>query len=366
MSSNQPFHTKYRPRTLDKVIGQEKIVERLTGIVKSKKVPNALLFVGPSSAGKTTLARAFTAELFGVKDLSGSQDYHEINAADSRGIDDLRDLLKISKLKPRIAPRRVILVDECQQLTGPSAQLLLKPLEDPPPTTLFILCSMEPEKMLQAMKNRCSQFVLQVPEKAHIVKFIRRIAKGEDMRYVTEDIAGTIAENSNGELRSAANLLEALSQSVAGSGSKKVTAKDINEALATAESLDDQLAVRILTAVYANKFRTVQRDLLDVQDPFKLIGSLIRLNSFLMNSKVLKGDSHKSVWWSQVNKDVSKGVKEYGKIEESTLLTAYAIVQNHLVDLRLKSGGFLLPETVLTSACLFNATKELKPLYAKS
>jgi len=362
---SQPFHTKYRPKTLDRIIGQEALVNRLKGIVSSKKIPNAMLFVGPSSAGKTTLARAFTAELFGVKDLAGSSDYHEINAADSRGIDDLRDLLKITKLKPRVAPRRVVLIDECQQLTGPSAQLLLKPLEDPPPTTLFILCSMEPEKMLQAMKNRCSQFVLSAPEKSHIVKFVKRIAKAEDMTYVSDDIAGTIAENANGELRSAANLVEALAQSIAGSGKKKVTTEDINQALSTAESLDDQLAVRILTAVYANKFRSVQRDLLDVQDPFKLIGSLLRLNSFLLNSTVLKGEQHKAVWWSQINKDIAKGVKDYSKVNEKQLLQAYGVVQNHLVDLRIKSGGFLLPETVLTSACLFNAIQELKPLFSK-
>jgi DNA polymerase III gamma/tau subunit len=358
-----PFHTKYRPKTLDRIIGQEVIVNRLQGIISSKKVPNAMLFVGPTSAGKTTLARAFTAGLFGVKDLAGSSDYHEINAADSRGIDDLRDLLKISKLKPRIAPKRVIVLDEAQQLTGPSAQLLLKPLEDPPLTTLFIVCSMEPEKLLPAIKGRCSQFVLQAPEKINLIKFIKRIAKAEDMAYVTDEIAGVIAENSNGELRSAANLLEALNQSVAGSGKKKITKEDIDKALSTAESLDDQLAVRILTAVYANKFRTVQRDLLDVQDPFKLIGSLVRLNSFLMNSAVLKGEAHKSVWWSQINKDISKGVKEYSKVDERSLLQAYGVVQNHLVDLRIKSGGFMLPETILTSSCLFNAVQELKPMF---
>ena len=361
--NNQPFHTLYRPKTLDRILGQSEIINRLKGIVSTKKVPNAMLFVGPTSAGKTTLARAFTAELFGVKDLGGSSDYHEINAADSRGIDDLRDLLKISKLKPRVAPKRVIVLDEAQQLTGASAQLLLKPLEDPPPTTLFIVCSMEPEKLLPAIKGRCSQFVLAAPDKKDIVKFVKRIAKAEDMTYVSDEIAGVIAENSNGEFRSSANLLEALHQSVAGSGKKKVTAEDINQALSTAESLDDQLAVRILTAVYANKFRTVQRDLLDVQDPFKLIGALLRLNSFLMNSTVLKGESHKAVWWSQVHKDISKGVKEYGKVEDKALLQAYATVQNHLVDLRIKSGGFMLPETVLTSACLFNAIQDLRPMF---
>lgn len=113
--SNKPFDDKYRPKTLDKIIGHEKVVQRLQGIISSKKYPNAMLFVGPSSAGKTTLARAFVASLFGVESVESGNvhDFHELNGADARGIDDVRDLLKVASLKPRIAPRRVFLIDEC-------------------------------------------------------------------------------------------------------------------------------------------------------------------------------------------------------------------------------------------------------------
>lgn len=129
--TEQTFHEKYRPKVLSKVIGHQNVVTRLQGIIKSKKIPNAMLFVGPSSAGKTTLGRAFTADLFGVESLQGQHDYEELNAADSRGIDDVRGLLQRAKLRPRIAPKRVIFIDEVQQLTGPAAQVLLKPLENP-------------------------------------------------------------------------------------------------------------------------------------------------------------------------------------------------------------------------------------------
>lgn len=230
---SKPFDEKYRPKNLDKVIGHDKIVTRLKGIITSKAYPGALLFVGPSSAGKTTLARAFVASMFGVDSLEGNavHDFHELNAADARGIDDVRELLKVASLKPRVAPKRVFLIDEAQQLTGPSAQLLLKPLENPPPNTMFIIGSMEPEKLPQAMKNRCSQFVLEAPDKESISKYVKRIAKGEGMDYMSSDLLSLVAENSNREMRSAAHIMEAVSQYVAGLGTKKVKPEDVQTAL---------------------------------------------------------------------------------------------------------------------------------------
>jgi DNA polymerase III gamma/tau subunit len=357
------FDEKYRPKTLEKLIGHEKSVTRLKGIIASKKYPNALLFVGPSSAGKTTLARAFVASLFGVDNLNQHADFHELNAADKRGIDDVRELLKVANLRPRTAPKRVFLIDEAQQLVGAAAQALLKPLENPPPHTLWILGSMEPEKLQQAIKNRCSQFVLDSPSKESMVKYVKRIAKGEEMTYMTDELVNRVAESSNGEMRSAAHIMEAITQYVAGTGSKKVKAEDVNEALSSAEGVDDQIAVKVLVAVYANKFKVVQKALLDVQDPFKMIGKLLQLNTFLMNQEVLNGEQHKSVWWSQLNKETLSGVREHGKIDTKKPLPAYAVVQQHLLDMRMQSGAFMVPETTLISAHCFQAISALKPYY---
>lgn len=361
------FDEKYRPRNLDKIIGHEKVVTRMKGIIASKKYPNAMLLVGPSSAGKTTIARAFVASLFGVDYIDGKNnvDYAEINLSDKRGIDDVREVLKVATYKPRVAPRRVILLDEAQGLGAatPAANAILKPLENPPPHTLWILGSMEPEKLGQALKNRCSQFVLSSQDKPNITKFIKRIAKGEEMDYMTDELYSKVAEASNGEMRSAAKIMEAVYQYVAGTGSKKVKASDIEEALNTIEGVDDELAVKILVSIYANKFSAIQKSLLDVQDGFKLIGRLLQLNSFLMNQSVLKGVSHKAVWWSQQNKDTLAGIKEFGKIDLDKPLPAFAMVQQHLLNLRMQSGAFMVGEAALISAHCFAAIQQLKPLY---
>jgi DNA polymerase III subunit gamma/tau len=368
-NANEDFDKKYRPATLDKIIGNEKVVTRLRGIIKSGKIPKAMLFVGPSSAGKTTLARAFVADLFKVERVSeGSHpDYHESNAASQRTIDDMRELLKVVRLKPRMAPRRVFFLDEAQQITGQAGQSILKPLEEPPPQTLFILGSMEPEKLQQAMKNRCQQFVLEGYTKEEVVKYCKRIRKGEDMEYMTDDLLSVVAENSNGELRSAASIMQAISQYVAGldKAPKKIKPEDINEALSSTESIDDSVAIKYLIAIYANKPKAMQRALLDMANPFQVMNKVVTMNNWLLNQEALGVEKHKAVWWSKQNQELKDGLKEYAKLDQKKILHAYAAVNEHMVDMKMRASGFLVPEAALMSTVAFRAMQALAPYRVK-
>jgi len=358
---------KYRPRNLDKVIGHTTHVERLQGIIASKKYPSTILFVGPSSAGKTTLARAFTASLFGVKQITGHPDYKELNSSDSRGIDDVRDILRVAKLRPRTAPKRVILLDEAQGFTGPSADLLLKPLEEPPAGTLFILGSMEPEKLKQAMKNRASQFVLGAPTREDLTKYVKRIIKGEEMKYMTDELIARVVENSNGEMRSAANILESVQQ-MAGTG-KKVKADAIEKALASHEDSDDDLAVELLVAIYKRKIGVIYKTLLNVQNGFMFINKLLTMNRFLINNTVLKGEKHKAVWWSKANMEVNKLVKETfreAEIDGEKMLAVMTLVHHELIDLKREAGAFMVQETDAVAYRVTKAMRIITPMFKKA
>lgn len=370
MSDDQrDFDQKYRPATLDKVIGNEKVVTRLKGIIKSGKIPKAMLFVGPSSAGKTTLARAFVADLFGVPTIrDGSHvDYHESNAASQRTIDDMREMLKVVKLKPRMAPRRVFFFDEAQQITGAAGQSILKPLEEPPPQTLFILGSMEPEKLQQAMKNRCQQFVLEGYTKDEAIKFIKRIRKGEGMDYLTDEHLAIVAENSNGELRSAASIMQAISQYVAGldKAPKKIKDEDIQEALSSTESIDEAVAIKYLAAVYANKPKQMQKALLDISDPFRVLQKVVEMNNWLVNKEALGVDSHAKVWSNKQKFELLAAIKEFAKLEPKKMFHAYAAVNEHMVDMKLRAAGFLVPEAALMSVTGMRAIQALTPFLLK-
>ena len=151
-----------------------------------------MLFTGPSSVGKTTLARALATELNG-KPAEKQQDYQEINGTDQRSIEDMRNLIQVSKFKPS-GKKRIIVIDEAQGVltNAPAAAALLKPLEEPSPDTLWILCSMDPTKFGsgngKAIANRCTQFVLEPHSNGELLKQALRIAKGERMRYVDKEL----------------------------------------------------------------------------------------------------------------------------------------------------------------------------------
>ena len=142
--------------------------------------------------GKTTLARALATEL-NSKPAEKQQDYQEINGTDQRSIEDMRNLIQVSKFKPS-GKKRIIVIDEAQGVltNAPAAAALLKPLEEPSPDTLWILCSMDPTKFGsgngKAIANRCTQFVLEPHSNGELLKQALRIAKGERMRYVDKEL----------------------------------------------------------------------------------------------------------------------------------------------------------------------------------
>ncbi len=317
MTQSTAFHLKYRPRSLERVIGHEQAVTRLQGLIKSGKIPNAMLFTGPSSAGKTTLARAFACALNGVKRVEEMQGaYQELNAADQRTIDDVRNLIRISRLKTPFK-YRVIVIDEAQQLVSnaAAAQALLKPLEEPSPTTIWILCSMEPGKWTsgtgRALANRCQQFVLEAHTEEDLLKQAKRIAKGEEMDYA-EKVLKTIVRNCNGEMRTLANIMQSVANYVDGLDKrpKKLDKDALSTVLSTLTANDERTATLVLQALYAGQYKVVVRHLLDVQDGFQFVTKLMWGAQHLLAVAALGGAKHPAIKsWSKMNQELERATK---------------------------------------------------------
>lgn len=108
MDDNLELYHKYRPTCLKEVIGQPMVIQALEEMLKNKRLPHALLLVGPSGTGKTTIARILQKEL-----KCSDSDFNEINAADTRGIETVREIRRAIGYKAMGGDNRIWLIDEC-------------------------------------------------------------------------------------------------------------------------------------------------------------------------------------------------------------------------------------------------------------
>jgi DNA polymerase III subunit gamma/tau len=145
------LYQKHRPNSFDQVIGNESAIRSLQALAAKDEPPHAYLLTGPTGCGKTTLGRIMAITL-GVHE----DDYRELDAADFRGVETARTIRHNAHYKALRGERRVWLIDECAKLTNEAQHALLKGLEDPPPHCYYILCTTDPDKLLDTIRGRCS------------------------------------------------------------------------------------------------------------------------------------------------------------------------------------------------------------------
>src|SRR5687768_10085551 len=124
---SEALYKKHRPKTLKGIVGQDGAVASLQKMIDRNLIPHAILFTGDSGVGKTTIARILKDHL-----ECGDPDFIEVNAADSKGIDMVRDIRSRAGLSPMAGPCRVWLIDEAHKLTTDAQNCILKILEDGP------------------------------------------------------------------------------------------------------------------------------------------------------------------------------------------------------------------------------------------
>lgn len=201
------LYKKYRPQTLNELIGNYNIKTSLTSMLEKKEsFPHCILLTGSAGTGKTTIGRIIKTEL-----ECNDFDFHEMNISNTRGIDDAREIIKKAHFKPAKGKVRIFLLDEVHRATKEFHDCLLKVLEDTPKQCYFILATTELQKLPTTIRSRCTHLEteeLTVKEMSRDVLY--PVCKKEGIK-APKEVLLQIARDSLGSSRSALVVLNSIS-----------------------------------------------------------------------------------------------------------------------------------------------------------
>ena len=220
---SEVLYRKWRPRSLDQVVGQETITQTLRQAVVLGRIAHAYLFCGPRGTGKTSTARILAKAINCLAPQDGEPDNEceicvsmnegraldliEIDAASNRGIDDIRNLSERIRFTPNTARYKVYIIDEVHMLTEQAFNALLKTLEEPPAHAVFVLATTEAHKVPLTIISRCQRFDFRRIPLERTVEKLAELCREEGLE-VDEEALALIARSASGSLRDAENLLE--------------------------------------------------------------------------------------------------------------------------------------------------------------
>ena len=200
------LYLKYRPQSLGEIVGQEELVKVLQNGAKTGNIVHAYLFSGGRGTGKTTTARAFAKELNIHKD-----DILELDAASNNGVEEIGEIIRGVYTLPYFSKYKMYILDEVHMLSKAAGNALLKTLEEPPAHCIFVLCTTDPEKMLETILSRCTKFNLKSPNQNILAKFLEGVIEKENVK-IAKDAINLIALSGDGSYRDAlSNLQKVLS-----------------------------------------------------------------------------------------------------------------------------------------------------------
>jgi replication factor C small subunit len=199
------WREKYRPRGFDEMVGCNQFIQNAKLWVDSN-LPPALLFIGPPGTGKTTAARVVAIEY--LKDYYDPINYYVTNASDERGIDFVRELKTIAKQGGVGSERKIIHLDEADNMTSAAQKALRQVMETTSSQSTFILTANERNGISDAIRDRCLIYDFSPHTDDDAKALIRRIHEHEGLPDTWREHYGSLNRLCGGSLRSVIDILQ--------------------------------------------------------------------------------------------------------------------------------------------------------------
>ncbi len=210
------LYRKYRPRSLDEVIGQPQVTDILKAAAEHNNFAQSYLLTGQRGTGKTSVARILAHLInktpYDPNSSNDDIDIIEIDAASHGSVDDARELREKSALAPLKSPYKIYIIDEVHMLSRQAFDALLKLIEEPPTHLRFILATTETQKVPATILSRVQRFHFRPVTPDIVAKHLREIADKEEIE-INDNALLLIAERGGGSFRDAITLLDQLSSS---------------------------------------------------------------------------------------------------------------------------------------------------------
>lgn len=321
---------RWRPQRFDDVVGQPHIITTLKNSIKAGRIAHAFLFTGPRGVGKTSLARIFakavncvngpTAEPCNVCEncvgiASGNfVDVIEIDAASTRGIDDIKELRETVRYLPMKAKYKVYILDEAHMLTPEARNAFLKTLEEPPGHNIFILATTELQKIPYTIMSRCQRFDFRRITEREIVAQLEAICTKDGITF-EKGAFHYVAMEADGSMRDAESILE---QIIAYSG-QHISESDVVNIIGIVEkNVISRIVRSIVKKDLAEGLAAIESTLSEGYDVTQVYRGLV---SYLRNLMIIKA-------CGGLPDFISMGEDEHAEAQEFLTSLEYYEIQN--------------------------------------